>query len=197
MAEASFDPEHSMDTPHTEPATGAHPQAHTLHYQTDPQHTFVIFEVRHFNTSTVRARFDRVSGQIELDRSAQRGRAEIALDPTSVNSGIAEFDRHLCDERFFDTAHHREVRFIGTDFSFDGDAVTAVAGELTLLGQTHPVTLRALHFNCYDSPIHHARVCGGDFEATIQRSQWGMRWGLEFGLPDAVHLLIQIEAIAQ
>ena len=40
-------------------------------------------------------------------------------------------------------------------------------------------------------------VCGGDFETTIARSQWGMNYGLNFGLPDNVRLLIQIEAVKQ
>ena len=40
-------------------------------------------------------------------------------------------------------------------------------------------------------------VCGGDFETTIKRSQWGMNWGLNVGIPDDVRLLIQVEAIKQ
>jgi polyisoprenoid-binding protein YceI len=40
-------------------------------------------------------------------------------------------------------------------------------------------------------------VCGGDFETTLQRSQWGMGWGLEMGMPDNVRLLVQVEAIKQ
>jgi len=40
-------------------------------------------------------------------------------------------------------------------------------------------------------------TCGGDFETTIMRSQWGMDYGVAKGLPDDIHLLIQIEAIKQ
>jgi polyisoprenoid-binding protein YceI len=39
-------------------------------------------------------------------------------------------------------------------------------------------------------------LCGGDFETTIQRSQWGMGYGIP-GIPDAVRLVIQVEAIRQ
>ena len=60
-----------------------------------------------------------------------------------------------------------------------------------------PVKLEAQRFNCYDNPILKARVCGGDFETTIRRSQWGMSWGIDMGVPDAVRLLIQIEAVRQ
>ena len=39
-------------------------------------------------------------------------------------------------------------------------------------------------------------VCGGDFEATLQRSAYGMTYGLP-GIPDTIRLVIQIEAVRQ
>jgi len=37
----------------------------------------------------------------------------------------------------------------------------------------------------------------GDFETTIQRSQWGMGWGINLGIPDTVKLAVQVEAVKQ
>jgi polyisoprenoid-binding protein YceI len=71
-----------------------------------------------------------------------------------------------------------------------------VAGTLTLLGKTQPVTLKAVRFNCFDHPRLKREVCGGDFETTIQRSQWGMGYAIP-AIPDAVKLVIQVEAIKQ
>ncbi|HLS56899.1 MAG TPA: YceI family protein [Zeimonas sp.] len=174
--------------------TGA-ARAAPAHYVVEPKHTFTTFEVRHFNTSTVRARFERTDGSIVLDRDARTGRAEIVIDTASVSSGIADFDKHLKTADFLDSARVPKARFVGTQFSFDGDKVTAVTGDLTLLDKTLPITLKATNFNCYDSPILKARVCGGDFEAVIKRSRWGMSWGIDKGIPDDVRLLIQIEAV--
>jgi polyisoprenoid-binding protein YceI len=75
--------------------------------------------------------------------------------------------------------------------------VTSVAGTLTMNGKTQPVTLTAANFNCYENPMLKREVCGGDFETTIQRSQWGVSYGLQYGLPDNIRLLIQIEAVKQ
>ena len=52
------------------------------------------------------------------------------------------------------------------------------------MGQTHPVVLKANKFNCYINPLFKREVCGGDFETTIQRSQWGVIWGLQFGFEE-------------
>ena len=70
-------------------------------------------------------------------------------------------------------------------------------GTLTLRDKTMPVTLKASNFNCYTNPMLKREVCGGDFETTIKRSQWGVNYGLEYGMPDDVRLLIQVEAIKQ
>ncbi len=172
-------------------------EAAPVRHVVEPNHTFVNFEVKHFNTSTVRARFDRVDGFVVVDNQAKRGEADITIDTASVSSGIQSFDEHLRNADFLDVDRHPQARFRSTDFRFFGDRVAAVVGELTLLGKTYPVRLDASNFNCYDSPIVKGRVCGGDFEGTIERSRWGMNWGIDRGVPDRVRLVIQIEAVAQ
>lgn len=169
--------------------------ADPLRYDIEPTHTFVNFEVLHSKTSTTRARFDNVDGYIVLDRKAGTGQADITIDINSVSSGIPDFDAHLKNPDFLDLAKAPTAKFVGTDFTFDGDKVKTVSGQLTLLGKTAPVTLTASHFNCYDSARLKAHICGGDFETTIKRSQWGMTWGIDKAIPDDVRLLVQIEAI--
>ena len=176
-------------------AAGAQAQSNT--YAIDPTHTFVSFEVGHFGTSTNRGRWDRKEGTVQLDRKARTGRAELRIDMASINTGVAQFDGHLKSKDFFNAAEHPSARFVGEKFVFEGDKVTAVEGKLTLVGKTHPVTLKANRFGCYDNPMLKREVCGGDFEATIQRSQWGITYGMPAVAPDAVRLLIQIEAIKQ
>lgn len=174
-----------------------HADAAPVRHVVEPNHTFVNFEVKHYDTSTVRARFDRVDGFVVVDTDAKRGEADITIDTASVSSGIEAFDAHLRNADFLDVERYPQARFHSTDFRFFGNRVAALVGDLTLLGKTVPVRLDASNFNCYDSPIVKARVCGGDFEGTIERSRWGMNWGIDRGVPDRVRLVIQIEAIAQ
>lgn len=174
-------------------ATAAH--AETATYAIDPTHTFVTFEVRHFGTSTNRGRFDKKEGAVTLDRAAKTGRVEVTIDTNSINTGTEPFNAHLKKE-FFESATYPTAKFVGDQFSFDGDKVTAVTGNLTLHGQTKPVTLKALNYNCYQSPMVKREVCGGDFETTITRSDFGINAMLPF-IPDSVHLVIQIEAVKQ
>jgi polyisoprenoid-binding protein YceI len=166
-------------------------------YVIDPTHTFVVYEISHFGTSTNRGRFDKKEGTVQFDRAARTGRVEVSFDLASVSTGVAPVDKHLQSEDFFDVAKYPNARFIGDKFSFNGDKVTQVAGTLTLRDKTLPVVLKASNFNCYTSPLLLRETCGGDFETTLKRSQWGMDWGLNAGVPDEVRLLIQVEAIKQ
>ncbi len=177
-------------------ATTGLAQAEPVTYSVEPSHTYVTFEVRHFATSTNRGRFDKKEGSITIDRAAKTGKAEITIDMTSISTGLALFDKHLRGDNFFKAAEFPTATFVGDKFSFDGDKVTAVAGTLTLLGKTQPVTLTASHYNCYESPFLKREVCGGDFETTIPRSAYGMSYNLP-SIPDDIKLLIQIEAVKQ
>lgn len=172
----------------------AHAQSAT--YSIDPTHTFVTFEAKHFGTSTLRGRFDRKEGTVQFDRAGKSGKADITIDMGSVSTGVGPLDGHLKSKDFFDAATNPSAKFVADKFVFDGDKVTEVAGSLTLLGKSNPVTLKASNFNCYQNPMLKREVCGGDFETTITRSQWGMAYGLP-GIPDAIRLLIQIEAVKQ
>ncbi len=168
-----------------------------VNYEIDPTHTFVYFEVVHFGTSTVRGRFNDVNGTIALDQAARTGKADITIVTGSIDSGVDDFNAHLKTKDFFDVERTPSARFTSDKFEFDGEKLKSVSGQLTLLGKTLPVTLEAKRFNCYHQPVLKAEMCGGDFETTLTRSQWGMNWGIEMGIPDNVHIAIQIEAARQ
>ena len=175
-------------------ASAAH--AETATYAIDPTHTFVTFEAKHFGTTTNRGRFDKKSGTVVLDKAARTGKIDITIDMSSINTGTAAFDKHLKDKDFFNAEAFPTATFSSDKLVFDGDKVTAVEGRLTLLGKTQPVTLKALGYGCYENPRLKAEVCGGDFETTIKRSDYGMKFGLP-GIPDDVKLVIQAEAVKQ
>jgi len=127
---------------------------------------------------------------------AHTGQLEVTIDTSAPASGVPALDGMLQGERLFRSSEFPTARFVATDMRFDGDKPAEVRGDLTLLGVTHPVTLKSQRFNCYTNAMLKREVCGGDFETTIQRSRWGMGWGPHI-VADDVRLLIQVEAIKQ
>ena len=172
-------------------------QAAPATYAIDPSHTFVTYEIAHFGTSTNRGRFDKKEGSVQFDRAAKTGRVEVSFEIASASTGFGPMDKHLLSEDLLAAEKFPTAKFVGDKFVFDGDKVSEVQGQLTLRGKTNPVTLKANHFNCYDNPMLKREVCGGDFEATIDRTQWGVDYGLAWGFPKNVKLIIQVEAVKQ
>ncbi len=172
-------------------------QAESATYAIEPTHTFVTFEISHFGTSTNRGRFDKKEGTVQLDKAAKTGKLDVTVYTTSLNTGTDAFTKHLSSDEVLNVAAFPTAHFVGDKFTFVGDKVSEISGNLTLLGKTNPVVLKAQNFNCYQSPMIKREVCGGDFDTTIVRSQYGVNYGLNYGFPDNVHLVIQVEGVKQ
>ena len=169
--------------------------AHAAPYALDPMHTNITFEIDHI-ISTNRGKFDKKEGAAEFDLAAKSGSVTLTVDTTSINTGIAPFTKQLQSKDFFNVEQFPTATFVSENFVFNGDKVAEVNGNLTMLGKTNPVKLKAIRFGCVFNGMLQREVCGGDFEATINRSAWGMVWGLP-RFPDAVRLLLQVEGIKQ
>ncbi|WP_422099779.1 YceI family protein [Variovorax sp.] len=164
-------------------------------YVVDPTHTFVMYEMGHYGTTTNRGRFSTKDGSVQIDAAGTSGKVDITMDISSINTGVDLLNRHVQSKDFFNVAEFPTGRFVAERIAFSGDKVAEVPGTLTLMGQTKPVTLKAVRFNCYLSPLINRQVCGGDFETTVERSDWGITWGLNFGFENKVKLLVQVEAV--
>lgn len=166
-------------------------------FRLDPTHSFVHFEVVHFGASTLRGRFGPLEGSLEFDRAARRGRVQVVIDTAKVSTGLPVLDARLREPDFLSVEAHPQAFFVAERFDIDAQGrVTAVRGEFTLRGSSQPLELKATRFRCYTSPLIRREVCGGDFEATLVRSSFGITHSLPF-VADTVKLLVQVEAIAQ
>jgi polyisoprenoid-binding protein YceI len=164
-------------------------------YSLDLTHTFVHWEVQHMVTSTLRGRFDRSNGSVRFDPKTQQIDVTITVDTASVNSGVPVLDGLIRNSSsMLDVATFPQATFTARRARFDGEVPRDVDGELTLRGISQPLTLHALRWKCGLNPLFMRQVCGGDFEAQIDRSSFGITHTLPF-VADRVRLLIEVEAI--
>lgn len=163
-------------------------------YTVDTNHTLPSFEVTHLGLSVQRGRFNKASGKVTFDAAAKKGDADITIDTTSVDTGNEKLETHLKSDDFFNVAKFPTMTFKGSNFTFDGDKLKSVGGDLTLLGVTKPVVLTANTFNCLMHPMAKKKACGGDFIGTIKRSDFGMKY-LVGPVSDDVTLRVNVEAL--
>jgi polyisoprenoid-binding protein YceI len=166
-------------------------------YRLDPDHTFVTFEVRHFGTSTLRGRIGPVPGEVQIDRAGARGDLRLRIPVGTVDTGLRVLDARLREPDLLATADYPEAYFIATHFRFDAAGnVQEVRGEFILRGVSEALSLFARRFGCRVDERLQRQVCGGDFEGDLKRGRFGASYGEPF-VGDDVHLIVQVEAIAQ
>jgi polyisoprenoid-binding protein YceI len=175
-------------------AAAATPALAAETYTIDGNHTMPMFEVNHLGFSTQRGRFNRVEGKASLDVPARKASVSISIAVTSIDMGLAKWNEAMQEEGFFFTERYPTILFKAEHFNFEGDKPVSAMGELTLLGQTHPVQLTIANFTCKAHPMFKRNVCGADLTTTIKRSTWGMMKYVPM-VGDEVKILIPMEAI--
>lgn len=169
-------------------------RAEPVAYGLDPTHTTVHWEVVHVGTSTSRGRFDQLAGSVNFDAKEKTLEVSITVQTDSISTGVPTFDKVLRGESLLSTKEHPQAWFVARRASFEGDVPKLVQGEITLRGQSQPLTLRATRWRCGLNPLFQREVCGGDFEATLKRSEFGMTLALPL-VADEVKLLVQVEGV--
>ncbi len=166
-------------------------------YTLDADHTYASFAIDHYGASVNRARFDEVAGSVRFDPVAKEGAIDLFVQVASIYSGSRGFDEHLLSPDLFDAGRYPTMRFVSDRLVFEGERLVEAPGQLTLLGRTLPVTLKASQFRCYPNKRAKTEACGGDFEAVIDRTQWGMNYLVDIGMPKNVRITATIEAFRQ
>lgn len=169
--------------------------ASAIEHRIDPTHTFATFEIDHFGATTNRGRFDRKQGTLFFSAVDETGKVDITFETASVSTGTPVFDAKIRSDDVLDAERYPTARFVSDRFVFEQGRLAQVQGQLTLRDQTRPVSFRTLKFGCYNNPLIGRTICGGEFEAVIDRTAFGIDYLVRFGMPKEVRLLVQIEGV--
>jgi len=164
-------------------------------YKMDPAHTYPSFEADHMGVSIWRGKLNKSAGKVTLDKAAGAGDLEVAVDLASIDFGQDALNKWAVGPEFFDTAKYPKALYKGKLTGFGKDGKPNVTGELTLHGVTKPVDLKVNLFKCIQHPMYKRDYCGADALAVIQRDQFGLTAGKDYGFKMDVTLRIQIEAV--
>lgn len=175
-------------------AAFAEPQSYTL----DPEHTTVAFMVGHVGYADVLGVFGEVEGGFTYDMETQAlSGLEVRVGTGSVNTFNEARDGHVRSGDFLDVAAHPVMTFTADGGEPAGPDSGTVTGELTLLGQTLPLTLDVTLNKAEPYPFGHQRfTLGISARGTLDRGAFGMEYGLAGGMVgDAVEIIIETEAL--
>ena len=169
-------------------------------YTIDSNHTYPSLETDHFGgLSTWRGKFNRTSGSIVLDSAAGSGTVDVTVDTTSIDMGHDKLNDHVKgDAAMLDVAKYPTATYTGKLAKFVGGKPTEVDGTLTLHGVTKPLTLKIDQFDSRPHPRQKGKeVCGANASGTLNRADFGVDWGKNYGFKMDMKLAIQVEAIKE
>ncbi|HXX32157.1 MAG TPA: YceI family protein [Myxococcaceae bacterium] len=171
-------------------------------WEIDPVHSTAQFSVKHMMVSTVRGHFRKVSGTVQLDeRDLTRSRVEVEIEASSVDTGEAKRDAHLRSADFFDAEKFPKIAFRSSRIDRAGEGFS-LQGELTMHGQTRPVTLSVEPLAPVTKDPYGRVLRGTSATARLNRKEWGLGWNavLETGgvlVGEEVRLQIDVELVAR
>jgi polyisoprenoid-binding protein YceI len=175
--------------------------AATSTWQIDPNHSAAQFAVRHLAISTVRGAFTKVSGTVQLDdKDIAKSSVDVTIDVASVDTRVADRDKDLRSERFFDVEKYPTLTFKSTKVEQTEPGKLKVTGDLTIHGVTKQVVLDV------EGPTAPVKDPWGNQRAAanattkINRQDFGVKWnakmdngGLVVG--DDVAITIDVELV--
>lgn len=165
-------------------------------YTIDPTHTYPSFEADHMGMSVWRGKFNKTSGKVSLDKEAGKGTLDVVVDVASVDFGLEMMNKAALGTELFEVKKYPRATFKGKLEGFANGAPSRAAGELTLHGVTRPVVLAINSFKCMPHPMLKRDWCGADARVTLNREEFGMSAGKDYGFKMDVELRIMVEAVA-
>ena len=159
-------------------------------YAIEPMHTQVLFSVSHMGFSTFHGQFTQSSGSLNLDAKAPAdSRFEIHVPTRSVLTSSAKLTDELKGDAWLDAKADPDIVFKSTEVTAVGHGAATVMGDLTLHGQTHPVTLHAKLVGAGVNPLDKKYTVGFDLTGTLRRSDYGVKTYVPL-IGDAVTLTV-------
>src|SRR5918911_568091 len=164
----------------------------------DPAHSTVGFAVRHMMVSKVRGYFREFTGEIITAEDPTQSVVTATIDLSSIDTRQEQRDAHIRSADFFDVENHPQMTFRSTAVRTDG-ADWFVDGELTLKGNTRPVTL-ALELNGFGPDAYGGFRAGFSARTEINRNDFGVdiKMPMDGGgvvVGDKVSIELEIEAL--
>lgn len=172
--------------------------AASKHFVVDPAHFSVGFKAMHAGYDYILGMFLEAKGSLDYDAAAQAvSNVRIVIQSDSVFTNHKRRDNHLRGPDFLNADEFPEMVFTASGAEITGDNTAKMTGDLTLLGQTHPLTLDLTLNKAAPYPFGHKKhTLGISASGSFKRSTYGMTYAVDNGLVgDEIHLILELEAI--
>lgn len=141
----------------------------------DPGHTQVQFAIDRFGFTQVFGVFPDLKGNVTLDQqNPEKSVVDVTVQIASVDSNNPARDKIVAGKAWLDAADFPTMHFASTKVVRTGDHTANVTGDLTLHGQTHPLTLSVTLNKLGKYVVTNSTAAGFSATGTLKRSDYGI-----------------------
>jgi polyisoprenoid-binding protein YceI len=168
-------------------------------WQLDPLHTQVEFSAKHLGMMTVRGHFAEVSatGEIDPDRP-EASSVAVTIQAGSVRTHNEIRDKDLRSSNFLEAETFPTIGFTSSKIRAAGADRYTMTGDLTIKGNTRPVTLQVVKYGEFNDPMLGHRI-GYSAAGKINRKDFGLTFNMmldgKFVVSDEVQIMIEGELL--
>jgi polyisoprenoid-binding protein YceI len=170
-------------------------------WQADPYHTQVEFSAKHLGMMTVRGHFADVKVIGTIDPVHPEATSlDVTIQTSSIHTNHEQRDNDLRATNFLETDKYPTIAFKSTKIEPTGEGRYTMTGDLTIKGNTRPVTLDMVNYGEFNDPaMGHRFAYSG--KGTINRKDFGMTFSMmldgKFIVSDEVQILLEGEIVEQ
>ena len=145
-------------------------------YTVESSHTQIGFSVLHFGFTYYSGQLSGVTGALQLDTThPDASHLNVTIPVSSISTTSAVLTGELKNSEWFDVAKYPDATFVSTQVRRTSKDEALVTGNLTLHGVTHPEVLHVHFVGAGINPMDKAYTVGFQAEATIHRSDSGVK----------------------
>ncbi|MDE1173134.1 MAG: YceI family protein [Parvibaculaceae bacterium] len=162
-------------------------------YKLDADHWSILFDVDHLGYSRFVSRFDKASATLDfVSKDPAASRIEVEIEAASVDTKVPALDVMVKGTDMFDAGAYPRISFKSTKLERTGPNQGVMTGDLTIRGQTHPVSLNVTFNGASPNPLTGKETLGFSAQGTFSRADFHLgSWYPAVG--NEVHVAIQAE----
>jgi polyisoprenoid-binding protein YceI len=173
----------------------------TSRWQFDPYHTQVEFSARHLGMMTVRGHFPDTTATGYIDPNhPEASSVEITIQAASIRTNNPQRDNDLRASNFLEVDKYPTITFKSTKIETAGQDSYTLTGDLTIKGNTKPVTLNVVRLGEFNDPMMGHRI-GYTANGRINRRDFGLTFNMMLDgrliVSEEVQILIEGEFVEQ
>ena len=173
-----------------------------MSWQFDPYHTQVEFAAKHLGMMTVRGHFAEITatGHIDPDHP-EASSVDVTMQTASIRTHNAQRDNDLRSSNFLEVDKYPTITFKSTKIEATGKDRYTMTGDLTIKGNTRPVTFKVVKYGEFNDPNMMGHRIAYSAESQINRKDFGLTFNMmldgKWIVSDEVDIFIEGEFVEQ